>query len=240
MRSDRDPIDGGEGGLSRLVGRNRKKIEQQLLLLRELIRDPREMGTLFPSSAALADEMADSVPESFFKSGVFVELGAGTGPVTDALLKHGVPPERLFVVEKSPALAECLEKRFPRVQVLCCDAGDLRAFIPEGESVRAVISSLPFRSIPAHIGRSIMSAIEDILAPGGFYVQFTYALIGEMPFVPGSFKKIRSHFVLYNIPPAKVEVFRKPKGCASLQDQEGLLFSPAGGRPLAKDCEPRK
>ena len=205
------------------VGGNRKKLEQQFLLLRELIRDPREMGALCPSSSALAEEMAASVPESFFKSGLFVELGAGTGPVTEALLKHGVPPERLFVVEKSSALAECLERKFPTVRVLCCDAGDLQSLMPEGQPVRAVVSSLPFRSIPVEVGRSIMAEIEGILAPGGLFVQFTYALIGDMPLVPASFRKLRSHFVLYNIPPAKVEVFRKPKDRVPLLDDGGVL-----------------
>ena len=230
MRAHKDQIENTERSLFRFVGWNRKKVEQQLLLLRELIRDPREMGTLCPSSAALADEMAAAVPESFFKSGLFVELGAGTGPVTEALLKHGVPPERLFVVEKSQVLAECLEKKFPSVRVLCCDAGAIRSFLPEEQPVQAVVSSLPFRSIPAEIGRSIMAAIENIMAPGGLYVQFTYALIGEMPLVPESFRKIRSHFVLYNIPPAKVEVFRKPKDRASLLDHEDSLPLPSRKR----------
>lgn len=193
------------------AGRNRRKLEQQLLLLRELIREPREMGALCPSSTALAEEMASALPESLFESGFFVELGAGTGPVTEALLRRGVPPERLFVVEKSQALAECLEQKFPSARVLCCDAGDLKTLIPKGQPVRAIVSSLPFRSIPTDVGRSIMAEIEGILAPGGFFVQFTYALIGDMPMVPGSFRKLRSHFVLYNIPPAKVEVFRKSR-----------------------------
>jgi phospholipid N-methyltransferase len=59
-----------------------------------------------------------------------------------------------------------------------------------------------------------MSETERILAPGGLFVQFTYALLGEMPFVPKSFRKVRSKIVLRNMPPAKVEVFRKPKARA--------------------------
>ncbi|MDR3355472.1 MAG: methyltransferase domain-containing protein [Synergistaceae bacterium] len=200
-----------ERGLNGFVGRNRMRVQRQYLILRELIRQPRVMGTLFPSSPALADEMACALSPSMMKSGILVELGAGTGPVTEGLLRRGVPPERLFVVEKSPALAECLSKRFPSVNVICCGAEELRSHIKGDEKIRAIISSLPFRSLPFDVGSAIMKEIEAALSPGGLFVQFTYALIGEMLHVPPTFKKVRSHLVLYNLPPAKVEVFRKPK-----------------------------
>jgi phospholipid N-methyltransferase len=190
------------------------------MLIRELIREPRDMGMLFPSSPALADEMAGALSPHMMRSGTFVELGAGTGPVTEALLRRGLPPERMIVVEKSPVLADCLSKNFPNVRVLCCGAEEMRDYVGGSFRARAVISSLPFRSLPAGVGSSIMSEIEAVLEPGGLYVQFTYALIGEMPHVPPVFRKVRSHFVMYNIPPAKVEVFRKPKLCEALQDCE--------------------
>ncbi|MDR1885757.1 MAG: methyltransferase domain-containing protein [Synergistaceae bacterium] len=201
-----------ERGLHGFVWKNRLRIERQYLLFRELIRQPRVMGTLFPSSPALADEMAMALTPRMMRSGIFVELGAGTGPVTEALLRHGVPPERMVVVEKSPALAECLSKRFPAVNVICCGAEEMRNHIHSGEKVRAIISSLPFRTLPSDVGTAIMSEIDATLSPGGLYVQFTYALAGEMLYVPQTFRKLRSHVVLYNLPPAKVEVFRKPKG----------------------------
>jgi phospholipid N-methyltransferase len=196
--------------LSDFVERRRRRLEQQILLLRELLREPRDMGAICPSSRALAEEMAGALPPSF-KRGFIVELGAGTGPVTDALLRHGVEPGKLMVIEKSEALARSLKRRFPGVSVLCCGAENLNSHIRPGAKVNVIVSSLPFRSLPAEICRGIMSEIEKALAPGGLFVQFTYALLGEMPFVPGSFRKIRTRVVLRNIPPAKVEVFRKPR-----------------------------
>jgi phospholipid N-methyltransferase len=169
------------------------------------------MGTLFPSSPALADEMAGALSPGLLKSGIFVELGAGTGPVTEGLLRRGVPPERMVVVEKSPVLAECLSKRFPSINVICCGAEEMRNHINRNEKITAIISSLPFRSLPFDVGSAIMAEIDAALSPGGLFVQFTYALVGKMLHVPPTFKKVRSHFVLYNLPPAKVEVFRKPK-----------------------------
>ncbi|MDR3279546.1 MAG: hypothetical protein LBT23_03445 [Synergistaceae bacterium] len=193
------------------VNRRKKGFEQQLLMLKELANNPRDMGTLCPSSDALANKMAEALSPRMMKKGMFVEIGAGTGPVTSALIRRGVPTERLMVIEKSPVLAESLSKRFPDVDVRCRGAEELGSCLEGFPPVRAIISSLPFRSLPEAVSLAIMSEVERALSCGGIFVQFTYALIGEMPFIPASFRKVRSSVVLLNIPPAKVEVFMKPK-----------------------------
>jgi phosphatidylethanolamine/phosphatidyl-N-methylethanolamine N-methyltransferase len=180
------------------------------VILRELLRTPRDIGALCPSSAALADEMARPFGASFLKSGCLIELGAGTGPVTEALLRRGVPPSKLIVVEKSESLALCLRNRFRDVNVVCCSAEDLGLNTSGIGPVSAVVSSLPFRSLPHTVSVAIMSEAERVLSPGGLFVQFTYALFGKMPFIPKTFRKVSSKIILRNIPPAKVEVFRKP------------------------------
>lgn len=185
-------------------------IGQTSLLLRELARAPGDMGAICPSSPALADAMAAPISSSQLSPNDLVaELGAGTGPVTDALLGCGVPRDKLLVIEKSESLAACLKEKFRGVDVRCASASDLVTMAP-GKNIRAIVSSLPFRSLPRDISLSVMDAIERALSPGGLYVQFTYALIGEMPFVPKTFRKIQTRFVLFNIPPAKVGVYRKP------------------------------
>ncbi|MDR1510923.1 MAG: hypothetical protein LBS53_14965, partial [Synergistaceae bacterium] len=109
------------------MSRVKKGIERQILLMKELANDPRGMGTLCPSSDALANEMAAAVSLRMARRGILVEIGAGTGPVTAALLRRGVPSGRMIVIEKSPALAECLSRRFPEVEVRCCGAEEMSA-----------------------------------------------------------------------------------------------------------------
>ena len=188
------------------------QLKRQMLVLRALARNPRDMGTLFPSSPYLAGAMAGAVSPNMARNGVFVELGAGTGPVTDALLKRGIPPERLIVIEKSPALAECLQERFPHVDIRCCGAEEMGACLPGSARVSAIISSLPFRSLPREMSVSIMREVERTLSSGGIFVQFTYALVGKMPFIPAKFRKVRTRLVPFNVPPARVEVYLKPRG----------------------------
>jgi phospholipid N-methyltransferase len=193
------------------VNRRKKGLERQMLVLKALARNPRDMGTLFPRSRYLAGAMAGAVSPQMAKNGVFVELGAGTGPVTEALLRRGIPPEKLIVIEKSSVLAECLHERFPHVDVRCCGAEEMGACLPEKTRVSAIISSLPFRSLPREASVSIMREVERTLSPGGIFVQFTYALVGKMPFIPAGFRKVRTRLVPFNIPPAKVEVYLKPR-----------------------------
>jgi phospholipid N-methyltransferase len=63
-----------------------------------------------------------------------------------------------------------------------------------------------------------MAEIERTLPTGGIFVQFTYAIIGEMPFIPSDFRKVRSHVVLFNMPPAKVEVYVKRRAKCAIED----------------------
>ena len=82
------------------------------LFLSELAKRPRQMGTVWPSSPALAKAMARWLPES--KDDLMLELGPGTGIVTEKLLAAGLPEERLVAVEMSERMAGFLRQRFPR------------------------------------------------------------------------------------------------------------------------------
>lgn len=166
------------------------------------------MGSLCPSSRFLAHHMANALTE-FALRGSVVELGAGTGPVTAALIERGVEPSKLFVVELSEELATGLATRFPQANVLCRSADDIFSVV--GGENSAVVSSLPFRSLPEEVCRSIMAEVDRVLSPGGLYIQFTYALFGELPYAPLGYKKVGTTLALLNIPPAKVVVYQKPE-----------------------------
>src|SRR5271170_2896218 len=66
------------------------------------MRSPFKIGSFLPSSRGLARAMASGVDVS--RPGAVVELGAGTGVVTHALLKIGVAPENLVVIERDERL----------------------------------------------------------------------------------------------------------------------------------------
>ncbi len=183
------------------------KLRGWFVFTREAFANPREIGAVVPSSPALARRMARLVDPK--APGLVVELGAGTGVVTNALLDQGIPPSRLYAVELSPCLSQLLRKRFQDVQVLCGDAANLRRLLrragadPLATPV-TIVSSLPLRSLPAPKVHAIVREIGVLIRPGGSWIQYTYAL-AHRRFPPG-FIRSQSSFVWGNIPPARVDV----------------------------------
>jgi phospholipid N-methyltransferase len=182
-----------------------------LLFLREAFAHPRAVGSIIPSSPALAHRMAQAARCD--GSHLVVELGAGTGAVTEALLARGIAPRLLLLVERSAALASLLRDRFPGVRVICGDAADLRRlirrFVPAATCVD-VISSLPLRSLPAEKVRAILCEIGAVLRRGGRWVQYTYALARRE--IPPGFVRYASSLVWQNIPPARVDILGRATG----------------------------
>ena len=60
-----------------------------------------------------------------------IELGPGTGPITEALVEHGVNPSRLVLVEFNPTFCQLLRQRFPEATVVQADAYRLRESLAE-------------------------------------------------------------------------------------------------------------
>ncbi len=120
------------------------------LFLQEWIANPQRTGSVAPSSPQLAAAMArwlPSDPESYV-----LELGPGTGAVTEALFKRGLREDRLVAIENNPTLARLLRKRFPRARIITGDAWHLDELLLRPaepiDSVGAVISSLPLVNFP--------------------------------------------------------------------------------------------
>ena len=112
------------------------------LFFKEVIASPRKMGAIIPSSSQLAAEMVSHVVSDAQR--VVVELGAGTGAITEMLLQSGMDARRLIVIEFSHALAKQLKLRFPTVQVVEGDAAYLSTLLNnEKRQISTIISSLP-------------------------------------------------------------------------------------------------
>ncbi|CAM5184354.1 hypothetical protein CDEF62S_01343 [Castellaniella defragrans] len=190
----------GIRGIRRVVGK-----ASPGLFLREWLAQPGVVGAVWPSSRALALCMVERIPPQ--GDGLIVELGAGTGVVTQALLDHGVSIDRLRVIERSPAFVQHLRKRFPGVAVVQGDATELEGLLPMGIPVDAVVSSLPLRSLALDDVLAIKSQWRGLVRPGGLLVQFTYALHGKPLAFDDCFAQCDREFVWGNFPPAKVTTF---------------------------------
>lgn len=178
------------------------------LFLREYVAHPSAIGSVWPSSPWLVRSMARSIPVQ--GDGLVIELGAGTGVVTQALLDRGIAPERLRVIEREPKFVRLLRRRFPALQVIRGDARDLATCLGEGVAVDAIVSSLPLRAFESQDVAAVLHQWRTLLRPGGQVVQFTYVLYGgELSGLRNGFAECERHIVWANVPPAKLTVFRR-------------------------------
>lgn len=175
--------------------------------LRSWMENPRGVGAVSPSGPALARAMASYVDLS--REGPVVELGPGTGPVTQALLEHGIAASRLLLVEYETAFCELLRQRFPGVEVVQGDAYSLEQTLDgrlEGP-ISAVVSSLPLLNRPEADRLRLLDQAFEMMAPGGVLIQFTYGLFSPIPLKrhpDGSAFSADVSRVWANIPPARV------------------------------------
>lgn len=178
--------------------------EEGLLFLRRWLAHPLKVGAVLPSSPALARLVAKQVPNQ--PDQAVVELGAGTGSITKALLAAGISPERLFVVEIDADLCAFLRKQLPQVQVIHGDAGRLPELIPSKwhGKVSTVISGIPMITLPIEVQQRLVSSYFSVLAPGGRLLQYTYSLFSPLPEAKLGLKGTRKGLAVLNVPPAWV------------------------------------
>lgn len=171
------------------------------------VRRPQSMGAIAPSSQSLATAIAGEVDYNL--PGVVVELGAGTGSITTALIENASDPSEIIVVEREASLCRLLRKRFPLIRVIRGDARDLERLITRADigPLKAVVSGLPLLNMPKQDRSDIIEQCFAIMPPEGVMVQFTY---GSMAPVPRSVAREsgiagkRAGWVLRNLPPAAI------------------------------------
>jgi phosphatidylethanolamine/phosphatidyl-N-methylethanolamine N-methyltransferase len=181
------------------------------LFLQEWLFHPRRTGSLVPSSKRLAEAMARWLPAN--PDSYVLELGPGTGSVTEALLQRGLREEKLVAIEHNPKLAQLLRERFPRAHIIAGDAWQLDSLLRNRlepiQSVGAVVSSLPLLNFSEEQAEALAQKIRAVLEPQGNWVQFTYRIHKLRPRGAASFRLHASKIVWFNLPPARVSVFQK-------------------------------
>ncbi len=179
----------------------RPKLSQCMMFAKELIKSPRSMGTLCPSGDLLAKTMASKVPSG---NGLVVEIGAGTGAVTAALLQNSAIRNRLLVLERSACMVKLLRTKFPDANIIHGDAAHLSSYL--NAPVDCIVSSLPFVSLPTKVRNTIIAELRHCLGRGTM-VQFTYAF-GRDPYLSrAGFNCLSTTTVWRNMPPARVMEF---------------------------------
>lgn len=170
------------------------------------LRNPKETGAISPSSIHLARTMAAQVGNAANET--IIELGAGTGVITQALVQIGLQSSQLLIVEKNLFMVDTLRRRFPGLRIVQEDVTRLsRVVLDEGgmDNIKTIVSGLPMLLFDSRKQYVILKQAFKLLAPNGFFLQFTY---GPTPPVSRQVSErlgitsSRVAFVWRNMPPA--------------------------------------
>ena len=181
--------------------------------LGEFLRDPRSVGAVAPSGRQLAQQMVAAAEVS--ADHVVVELGAGTGSFTAELLRV-VSADRFVALEPNLAFAERLAERFPGIRFEPAMAQGLRAVLERHSLARVdrVVSGLPFALWSDEVQQDVLTAVIEVLNPGGRLVTFGYLQSQILPAARRFRRRLQEQFVevevasvaWWNLPPAMVWV----------------------------------
>jgi len=185
------------------------RLDDEVRFLRSWIEKPLHMGAVMPSSKLLARTMAQYVDVE--STGPVVELGPGTGAITNALIEHGVDQKRLVLVEYNPGFCALLRDRYPHAKVVQGDAYKLRDSLWKVLDVpaSAVVSGLPLVTKPMLTRLKLIRDAFAALSPGAPFVQFTYSVAPPIPKSLPGVSTQASERIWMNLPPARVWVYRK-------------------------------
>ena len=195
---------------SSLTIAKKHRLDDEVRFIRSWLEKPLETGAVAPSGKILARTMARYVDPNV--TGPVIELGPGTGPVTEALVAQGVDPARLVLVEYNPMFCRLLRTRYPAATIVQGDAYGLKRALGKVISPRAaaaVVSGLPIVTKAVRTRVRLINEALSFLSPGAPFIQFTYAVVPPLPRAIAGVRTEASERIWLNLPPARVWIYRR-------------------------------
>lgn len=157
-----------------------RRRDEGILFLKTLMKNPRALGAVAPSSVGLCELIAKNVyhPEDHY----VLEVGAGTGRITRQLLSSGIDPSHIYVVELDPQMCIFLREKLPGVHVIEGDACHLKELLPEEviSKISTVVSGIPMINLSKELQGQIISSCFNVMSKDGILLQFTYGPISPI------------------------------------------------------------
>lgn len=178
----------------------REDLRQRALFLRTMLRHPRQVGAVWPTSDRAVSDLLDLA--DFDEARTVLEFGAGTGVYTRQIISRLRPDGRFLSFELDPDLASTVSGRFadPRLRLINDSAEHAESYL-EGEKADVLVSSVPFTSLPAGLREDLMRAARASLKPGGRMLVLQYSKT-VLPHLRRHFGPVRMRVSPINLPPA--------------------------------------
>lgn len=181
-----------------------------LAFLKGFLRNPKEVGSVIPSSRFLTRRVMRCGDVEHAR--VVVELGPGTGVLTRELLDHMPEDSVLVAVEINSAFVRVLRHEFsdPRLFVFEGSSTDLEKALAEAgvQSADLVVSGIPFSTMESGDGRRTLEAAKRVLGPRGRFVAYQFrSRVREM--AEPVFGPAETHSGFWNLPPMRIYVWKR-------------------------------
>lgn len=183
-----------------------------LYFFRSFLRDPRHVGSVWPSSRCLAKALVGGM--RFFAGDLVLEYGPGTGAVT-SFLDQVLPTDVEYLgIELNEDFVLRLCKKFPARRFVYGSVADVEQILGEEGlgSPKLIISGLPFASLPCEQRKKIIDSTARVLHEDGQFRTFQYMHAFPMRKASEFRKSMEQRFralrrsapVIRNLPPAYV------------------------------------
>lgn len=201
-----------------------KKHSERFLFLKKVIKNPKNMGAIIPSSQNLGEYIAKYIPDD--PKHLVVEIGAGTGSLTQSLTKAGICKNRLIVIELDEELSKLLTVKFQDLTIINGNASELSKILPTHwiGNIGTIVSGIPMVNLSKKEQISIVESCLKVLSPNGQILQFTYGFVSPLSAKYFNLTSQKLGHVLMNIPPASwwrfsknVPLYHPPKNLSNFK-----------------------
>lgn len=182
-------------------------MNEKLIFIKNFIKNPRQIGSIIPSSKKLAEKMIEQV--NFEKAKSIIELGPGVGCFTQYILEKKDKQTQFIIFEKNQDMRNILDSKFKNLDIYE-KAEELTKILKSKkiDSVDYIISGLPFTILEKDIRMSILEQVYYNLNKNGKFITFQYSL-DLLKYLKRKYEKVEVKLVPFNIPMAYVYVCTK-------------------------------
>jgi phospholipid N-methyltransferase len=200
--------------------RRNSQIKSNLLFLGKFLRHGTKIASVWPSSKMLARATIKEV--DWEKANVIVELGAGTGAITEEVIARLKPHTKFLAIERDADFVRILRERFSglaNVEIIHADVRDIDAILRAHGIMKVdyFLSGLPTPSLPPVVRGRMFAGVRKYMAPHGVYSNITEIPLLHWRHYKGWFEKVEFQFVPVNVPPGGVYHCRAIMGAGEVR-----------------------
>ena len=185
-------------------------MQERFIFLKTFLKNPKEIGSITPSSRFLKRSMLKNV--NFRKAKYIAEYGSGTGIFTKEILANARHDATILCFETNKKFYRYLKKTLKdsRLIIINDTAENIGKYLEKYNipQIDYVLSSLPFSNLSDQKKTKIMSATKQALNNSGKFILYRYSNNFKQ-YLNYYFRKISTIFVPINLPPTFVYVCQK-------------------------------